>query len=194
MWPRAASATLRSPRIKLRTCLAGAFVPKPPRRLCISTRVLLRAAMPALHCRRACPDNRIRHGRAAAGGLRLGDRVIVRGRGVARLLPREGDRTQSTQTKWTVGCDLVSGYCALHGPVAASRWGIDQRTVASVLCRSSLTALPRRTTGRLSERCPRGALKSSFPGGVRERRGRLAADDRRGLVDERVVLERLHHE
>jgi hypothetical protein len=29
---------------------------------------------------------------------------------------------------------------------------------------------------------------------VRERGGRLAADDRRGLVDELVVLEGLHHE
>src|SRR6478735_10318746 len=37
-------------------------------------------------------------------------------------------------------------------------------------------------------------LKSSFPGGVGECRGRLAADDRRGLVDELVVLEGLHHE
>src|SRR6266540_3070433 len=34
-----------------------------------------------------------------------------------------------------------------------------------------------------------GALKSSLVGGVRERRGRLAADDRRGLVDELVILE-----
>jgi hypothetical protein len=32
-------------------------------------------------------------------------------------------------------------------------------------------------------------MKSSFGGGVRERRGRLAADDRRGLVYEIVVLE-----
>src|SRR3990172_2128142 len=38
------------------------------------------------------------------------------------------------------------------------------------------------------------ALKSSFAGGVRERRGRLAADNRRGLVDELVVLEGLDHE
>src|SRR5205807_4835398 len=38
------------------------------------------------------------------------------------------------------------------------------------------------------------ALKSSFAGGVRECRGRLAADDRRGLVDELIVLEGLHHE
>src|SRR6476660_5726016 len=34
----------------------------------------------------------------------------------------------------------------------------------------------------------------SFPGGVRERRGRLAADDRWGLVDEVVVLQGFHHE
>src|SRR5439155_20040305 len=39
-----------------------------------------------------------------------------------------------------------------------------------------------------------GPLKSSFAGGVRECRGRLAADDRRGLVDELIVLEGLHHE
>ena len=31
----------------------------------------------------------------------------------------------------------------------------------------------------------------SFGGGMRERRGRLAADDRRGLVDELLVLEGL---
>src|SRR3954451_17712210 len=37
-------------------------------------------------------------------------------------------------------------------------------------------------------------LKSSFSGGVGECRGRLAADDRRGLVHELVVLEGLHHE
>ena len=34
----------------------------------------------------------------------------------------------------------------------------------------------------------------SFADGVRERRGRLAADNRRSLVDELVVLEGLHHE
>src|SRR3954451_17082081 len=38
------------------------------------------------------------------------------------------------------------------------------------------------------------SLKSSFSGGVGECRGRLAADDRRGLVDKLVVLEGLHHE
>lgn len=37
-------------------------------------------------------------------------------------------------------------------------------------------------------------IEESVVGGVRERRGRLAADDRRGLVDELVVLEGLHHE
>ena len=37
-------------------------------------------------------------------------------------------------------------------------------------------------------------LKRSFAGSVRERRGRLAADNRRGLVDERVILKRRHHE
>src|SRR5438132_9065701 len=39
-----------------------------------------------------------------------------------------------------------------------------------------------------------GPPKSSLAGRVRERRGRLAADNRRGLVDELVVLESLHHE
>src|SRR3954454_3406142 len=38
------------------------------------------------------------------------------------------------------------------------------------------------------------SLTSSFSGGVGECRGRLAADDGRGLVDELVVLEGLHHE
>src|SRR4029453_298042 len=37
-------------------------------------------------------------------------------------------------------------------------------------------------------------FRSSSCGGVRERRGCLAADDRGGLVDELVVLEGLHHE
>src|SRR5215213_9935747 len=42
-------------------------------------------------------------------------------------------------------------------------------------------------------RAPRGA-PSSVVGGVRERGGCLAADDRRGLVDELVVLEGFYHE
>src|SRR5438874_1503011 len=37
-------------------------------------------------------------------------------------------------------------------------------------------------------------LKSSSSSGVGECRGRLASDDRRGLVNELVVLEGLHHE
>jgi hypothetical protein len=37
-------------------------------------------------------------------------------------------------------------------------------------------------------------MTTSFGRGVRERGGRLAADDGRGLVDELVVLEGLHHE
>ena len=45
-----------------------------------------------LHCHESD-----RHDGAMAGH-RNGDRVIVRGRGVARLLPREGDRTHSTPT------------------------------------------------------------------------------------------------
>src|SRR6185437_9676404 len=46
----------------------------------------------------------------------------------------------------------------------------------------------------LSPRTENWPPKSSLAGRVRERRGRLAADDRRGLVDELVVLESLHHE
>src|SRR5215218_6456952 len=39
-----------------------------------------------------------------------------------------------------------------------------------------------------------GGLNSSVPRSVRERRRRLAPDDSRGLVDELVVLECVHHE
>ena len=37
-------------------------------------------------------------------------------------------------------------------------------------------------------------LKSSFVGSVRERRGRLAANNRRGLADELIILKSLYHE
>src|SRR4051794_41362165 len=56
---------------------------------------------------------------------------------------------------------------------------------------SSGTAHIRR---HLVRRGHRGALQGSSAGGMRERRGRLAADNRRGLVDELVVLEGFHHE
>src|SRR5882762_9704819 len=39
-----------------------------------------------------------------------------------------------------------------------------------------------------------GASIACCAGGIRERRGRLTADNRRGLVDELVVLEGRHHE
>ena len=41
---------------------------------------------------------------------------------------------------------------------------------------------------------PPSTLDRSLAGSVREGRGRLAADDRRGLVDELVVLDGGHHE
>jgi hypothetical protein len=53
-----------------------------------------------------------------------------------------------------------------------------------------LCNLGHRRSGGASELLP---AESSVVGGVRERRGRLAADDRRGLVEELVVLEGLGH-
>ena len=44
-----ATETFRSPRIKLRTWPAGAFVPERARRLCIGSRACLQPALPALH-------------------------------------------------------------------------------------------------------------------------------------------------
>jgi hypothetical protein len=48
--------------------------------------------------RRRPPRRFLFFSRRRAARYRNGDRVIVRGRGVARLLPREGDRTDSTPT------------------------------------------------------------------------------------------------
>ena len=52
-----------------------------------------------------------------------GDRVIVRGRGVARLLPSEGDRTHTRRRRHDRRLRSGLGLRALHGSVAASRWG-----------------------------------------------------------------------
>ena len=51
---------------------------------------------------------------------------------------------------------------------------------------------PFSSTGRAPGRHEQ--IADSGAGGVRERGGRPAADNRRGLVDKLVVLERLHHE
>ena len=58
-------------------------------------------------------------------------------------------------------------------------------------CRAPSTVRPRSGTGRGSPPLLRSATADTR---MRERRGGLAADDRRGLVDEFVVLKGRHHE
>src|SRR2546428_10719597 len=76
----------------------------------------------------------------------------------------------------------------LRAPSRAWPFGLLTCVTPPVLSSSHLTRQLRVTFTNT------GPLKSSFAGGVCECRGRLAADDRRGLVDELIVLEGLHHE
>ena len=88
---------------------------------------------------------------------RLGDRVIVRGLW-RRTTPSPRRRSHTLDAdEMTVGCDLLLALWALHGPVAASRWG-------------SLSA-----TTFASRRASRSAADSSQSGTINERSAEIGA-------------------
>src|SRR3954452_6280492 len=86
-----------------------------------------------------------------------------------------------------------------HGPTASSSSTPSNRRMA--MWRADVLGAWVMSSACLGRSAFRGSaledprsLTSSFSGGVGECRGRLAADDGRGLLDELVVLEGLHHE
>ena len=98
---------------------------------------------------------------------RLGDRVIVRGRGVARLLPSEGDRTHSTPTTRRSAA-IWSRLMGTPGVRRSVAIGIDQRTV------------PTARSGRPERRSTAIAVGTAVAGGPPHRSQR--ARQRTGLL------------